>query len=235
MRKTMNKLLVVFTILTCTLVASQLIAGNKVGDADITYWVKDALRHDPRVDASKIEASTEEGTVTLSGSVDNLSAKKYADLEASKINGVLGVVNKIAIKKGPVRPALPYGPIVVGGPLVTAIVGGLESVVTDDFTIYKQPSYFKRAAQPTEIYNGVNPIPQIILNGHKYVAKQAIKAKIPFASEVLRLKTQTAEQNTFARTAKADDGGDIARINLKINAIKYRAVTETLGDSFKFD
>jgi len=97
MRKPMNKLLVVFTIFACTLVTSQSFAGGKVGDADITYWVKDALRHDPRVDASEITASTEEGIVTLSGSVDNLSAKKYADLEAKKINGVLGVVNKITV------------------------------------------------------------------------------------------------------------------------------------------
>jgi osmotically-inducible protein OsmY len=97
MRKAMNKLLVVFTIFMCTLATSQSFAGNKVGDVDITYWVKDALRHDPRVDASEITASTNEGIVTLSGSVDNLSAKKYADLEAKKINGVLGVVNKITV------------------------------------------------------------------------------------------------------------------------------------------
>ncbi len=97
MRKPMNKLLVVFTIFICTLVTPQAFAGGKVGDADITYWVKDALRHDPRVDASEITASTKEGIVTLSGSVDNLSAKKYADLEAKKINGVLGVVNKITV------------------------------------------------------------------------------------------------------------------------------------------
>lgn len=101
MRKPMNKLLlVVFTIFTCTLVASQSFAGNKVGDADITYWVKDALRHDPRVDASEITASTKEGIVTLSGSVDNLSAKKYANLEAEKINGVRSVVNKISVIPG---------------------------------------------------------------------------------------------------------------------------------------
>jgi osmotically-inducible protein OsmY len=93
----MNKLLVVFTIFMCTLATSQSFAGNKVGDVDITYWVKDALRHDPRVDASEITASTNEGIVTLSGSVDNPGAKKYADFEAKKINGVLGVVNKITV------------------------------------------------------------------------------------------------------------------------------------------
>ena len=71
----MNKLLVIFTIFMCTLVTSQSFAGNKVVDADITYWVKDALRHDPRVDASEITASTKEGIVmeepnsTLTGPV----------------------------------------------------------------------------------------------------------------------------------------------------------------------
>jgi len=43
------------------------------------------------------------------------------------------------------------------------------------------------------------------------------------------------EQNTFARTAKADDGGNFTLINLKINGIKIRAVTEALGDPFKFE
>jgi osmotically-inducible protein OsmY len=74
-----------------------LVRAASIPDSDITYWVKEALRQDVRVDASEINVSTKEGIVTLSGSVDNIAAKKYADLEAKKINGVLGVINEIVV------------------------------------------------------------------------------------------------------------------------------------------
>lgn len=58
-----------------------------VPDVDISDFVKDALRDDPRVKAYEVTVTTEHGLVTLSGSVDNLAAKTFAVAEAKKING----------------------------------------------------------------------------------------------------------------------------------------------------
>ena len=90
-------LAVVFTIMLGVMGEAQSFAADKVSDYDITYWVKNALRHDARIDASEITVNTEEGIVTLSGKVKNLAAKRYAGLEAKRINGVLSVINKIVV------------------------------------------------------------------------------------------------------------------------------------------
>ena len=92
-----GKIAFLFALLLSVIIAAPAFAADKVADIDITYWVKDALRYDARVDASEITAKTKKGIFTLTGNVDNLAAKKYADLEAKKINGVLGVVNKIGV------------------------------------------------------------------------------------------------------------------------------------------
>ncbi|GBE40211.1 MAG TPA: BON domain-containing protein [Nitrospirae bacterium] len=93
-----SKFAVLFALLLSVIIAAPAFAVNKVADDDITYWAKDALRNDARVDASEITVKTKKGIVTLTGSVDNLAAKKYADQEAKKIKGVLGVINRIGIK-----------------------------------------------------------------------------------------------------------------------------------------
>ena len=68
-----------------------------VPDVDINYNVQDALIADPRVNAPGIIATTTNGIVTLSGSADNLAAKTYANTEAKKINGVLGVIDNLSV------------------------------------------------------------------------------------------------------------------------------------------
>ena len=82
--------------LISTFLSPQLVRAA-VPDDDINYNVKDALRVDPRVNAAEIIATTANGIVTLSGSVDNLGAKTYAVREAKKINGVLGVIDKLTV------------------------------------------------------------------------------------------------------------------------------------------
>jgi osmotically-inducible protein OsmY len=89
---------IVAVLLVCIITTlPSLVRAASIPDSDITYWVKEALRQDARVDASEITVSTKEGIVTLSGSVNNIAAKKYADLEAKKIDGVLGVINEIVV------------------------------------------------------------------------------------------------------------------------------------------
>ena len=75
-------------------------AAEKITDADITMWVTSALLQDERIDASEITVATNDGIVTLSGEVFDLTAKKYAEREAMKITGVLGVINQIVVESG---------------------------------------------------------------------------------------------------------------------------------------
>ena len=96
--KTPSKLGAIGTVLLSMMMAGPIAAAGKVADNDITYWVRDALRNDERVDGSRITVTTENGIVTLSGNLDNLAAKNYADMEAKKIRGVLGVLNKLVVE-----------------------------------------------------------------------------------------------------------------------------------------
>ena len=82
--------------LSLVLVAPALVRAE-VPDSDINYNVNDALRADPRVNGSEVNATTENGIVTLTGSVDNLAAKTFAVAEAKKIKGVLGAIDKLSV------------------------------------------------------------------------------------------------------------------------------------------
>jgi osmotically-inducible protein OsmY len=72
-------------------------AEDRPSDKTITLWVKDALLDDARVPVISIDVSTNEGIVKLTGTVNNLAAKKYAGLEATKVKGVHGVINEISV------------------------------------------------------------------------------------------------------------------------------------------
>ena len=78
-------------------VAPQLRASERPSDDTIKFWTRDALSEDPYLDASGIHIQVADGIVTLSGTVRNIAAKKYADLETKKISGVLGVVNEVTV------------------------------------------------------------------------------------------------------------------------------------------
>jgi osmotically-inducible protein OsmY len=79
------------------LLAFPVTAALPPADASITEWVNAALSEDSRVASAGIMVTTIEGIVTLTGNVENLDQKNYAELEAKKIRGVLGVLNKINV------------------------------------------------------------------------------------------------------------------------------------------
>lgn len=58
------------------------LAEESVTDASSTYWGRDALRNDPRIDVRDIVVMTNQGIVHLLGSIESLASKQYADLEA---------------------------------------------------------------------------------------------------------------------------------------------------------
>jgi osmotically-inducible protein OsmY len=72
-------------------------------DADIHKAVKDALFYDPRVNIFQIDVSVDAGFVTLRGKVDNLKAKRAAEMDAVNTVGVMGVTNRIKIRSAKIE------------------------------------------------------------------------------------------------------------------------------------
>lgn len=71
-------------------------------DAEIREAVQDAFLYDPRVLSFKPGVDVDNGTVTLTGVVDNLAAKKAAEEDASNVIGVRRVRNHLKV-----RPEVP--------------------------------------------------------------------------------------------------------------------------------
>jgi osmotically-inducible protein OsmY len=67
-------------------------------DAQIHQAVKDALLFDPRVLSFEPEVKVNNGVVTLSGTVDNLEARRAAEMDARNTVGVAMVRNHIRVR-----------------------------------------------------------------------------------------------------------------------------------------
>jgi osmotically-inducible protein OsmY len=93
-----NNLALLVTFILVLMIPMAVGAADRPSDDTINYWIKDALREDQRVNVADITVKTNNGIVTLSGSTRNLAEKKYADLEAEKIQGVRGVINELVVK-----------------------------------------------------------------------------------------------------------------------------------------
>jgi osmotically-inducible protein OsmY len=74
----------------------------EMNDRNITWAVMDDLISDEAVASHLIDVRTENGIVTLTGSVDNLLAKERATELAERIKGVRSVVNRITVRPPPV-------------------------------------------------------------------------------------------------------------------------------------
>ncbi len=96
-QKAANRIAGIVVLLISGLIAAPSSAASRPADADINLWVRSAINQDPRVDTPDIKVSTRDGIVTLSGEVASLAARSYADMEAKKIRGVLGVINELVV------------------------------------------------------------------------------------------------------------------------------------------
>jgi len=74
--------------------------GKTIKDSEITSAIESRLWKNPSTPASQIDVRTDQGIVTLSGSVDNLLAKERALEIAETLRGVRAVVNQIEVKPG---------------------------------------------------------------------------------------------------------------------------------------
>lgn len=70
-------------------------------DEEIEKSVKDAFVYDPRVQSFDVDVDCRYGTVTLSGTVENLAAKKAAEVDAENTVGVWSVINNIDVRPEP--------------------------------------------------------------------------------------------------------------------------------------
>ena len=68
------------------------------GDTAITAKVKAALIAEPGLKSMDINVETKDGTVTLTGSVDNAQLREKAKQVASSTSGVKGVIDNLNIK-----------------------------------------------------------------------------------------------------------------------------------------
>jgi osmotically-inducible protein OsmY len=81
------------------------IEAARPADPQITSWVEEAIHQEPFIHSSKVDVATENGIVTLSGTVRTLEGKKYAVLETKKVRGVRGVIDELIVFAGPRYPA----------------------------------------------------------------------------------------------------------------------------------
>ena len=86
------------TVLAAAMVLLTLpaLAAERPSDSTIEYYVRAALQQDHRVE-TPLAVTAIDGIVTLEGDVDNLAARRFALMEAKKITGVRGVIDKVAI------------------------------------------------------------------------------------------------------------------------------------------
>jgi osmotically-inducible protein OsmY len=73
-------------------------APEDLDDADVSLAVETQLIIEDAVPAHNIDVSTDDGIVTLSGSVDSYYAKLEAEETAESVKGVLAVVNDLNVK-----------------------------------------------------------------------------------------------------------------------------------------
>jgi osmotically-inducible protein OsmY len=74
--------------------------GKTIKDSEITSVIERRLWKNPATPSSQIDVRTDQGTVTLSGSADNLLAKERALEIVETLKGVRAVVNQIEVKPG---------------------------------------------------------------------------------------------------------------------------------------
>ena len=97
MKLSSKNLLAVFITAILVVGSQTIIASERPSAETIKYWVENAINENLYGDTSGIKVDVTDGIVTLEGTVKNLAVKKNAELEAKKIRGVLGVIDKLTV------------------------------------------------------------------------------------------------------------------------------------------
>lgn len=75
-------------------------AGVPASEATLTAKVKSALLAEPSVSGMRIDVDTHGKRVTLSGEVDSPEHRQRAVQAARSVEGVEGVIDRLAVKRG---------------------------------------------------------------------------------------------------------------------------------------
>lgn len=75
-------------------------AGQAMDDTGITTKVKTAILNDPELKVMQIHVKTNDGVVTLTGTVDTPANSDHAKNVASAVKGVKSVDNQLKVKNG---------------------------------------------------------------------------------------------------------------------------------------
>lgn len=86
------------TLVGCAVTREQSTVGEYVDDATITTQVKAKFAEDKTVSAMSISVETLRGTVQLSGFAKTAAERSQAEAIASRVKGVKGVQNNIALR-----------------------------------------------------------------------------------------------------------------------------------------
>jgi osmotically-inducible protein OsmY len=124
-------------------------ASNDLDDADITLAVETKLFVDDAVPSHKIDVSTQNGIVTLSGSVNTYYAKLEAKSAAESVKGVLAVINNIDIQppkrldsniRGDIISELVLDPVTESFEVDVAVEDGVVTLTGKSIPMRKRPS-----------------------------------------------------------------------------------------------
>jgi len=91
-------------VLAMGLAVPSVFAGTQTSDARLQAELQDKIYHAHVFQHGQVAVSYENGTATLTGTVDNLGSKMDAERAARKVHGVTQVVNNIQVKVDNVTP-----------------------------------------------------------------------------------------------------------------------------------
>jgi osmotically-inducible protein OsmY len=86
-------------VLFLTLIATAFAAAKPVTDDFISDTIMQKLAADPVVKGGAIKVDVKDGSVTLSGKVEEMKQKNKAEKIAKKVEGVKSVANEIQLAK----------------------------------------------------------------------------------------------------------------------------------------
>ncbi len=177
------------SIVLAPLMQAQDTKEKKITDKDITSAVEERFLFDKAVPWSFIDIKTNEGIVSLTGTVDNLLAKERATKIAESVKGVRSVVNSVNVQtvartdeeiRKDVENALLMDPAADSYEVKTAVTGGVVSLSGTVQSFQEQSLALQLARQVRGVrdvksditvkYKATRPDPEIVAD-----AKSAIE------------------------------------------------------------
>lgn len=96
--------LLVSLVSGCAWIEGRETGGQYMDDASISTRIRTAVITDPNLKLSQIDVETMQGTVQLSGFVDNAEAKRRAEDLARRESGVKAVRNNLVLRSSSQNP-----------------------------------------------------------------------------------------------------------------------------------